>query len=150
MIIADVSRMHLVGTVDENEIALVRVGQDARIRTDAYPDQVFKGRVRKIASIGDRKDNVTSFKVEIDVLEGAERLSPRMSGDADVVAEVKKDVLVLPEAALRYEGDAVMVDAVERASAPHLSPRKVRIGVLSGNRAEIADGLAEGDEVKLQ
>src|SRR5215470_8440780 len=65
MTIADTSQMHLLGTVDENEIAQVRVGMDARIRTDAYADRVFPGRVRKIASLGDRKENVTSFKVEV-------------------------------------------------------------------------------------
>ena len=91
MTIADTSQMHLLGTVDENEIAQVRVGMDARIRTDAYPGRIFPGRVRKIASLGDRKDNVTSFKVEVTVLEGIDALWPRMSGDADIVAEVRDD-----------------------------------------------------------
>ena len=150
MIIADTSRMHLLGKVDENEIALVKVGQEARIRTEAYPDRVFAGRVRKIASIGDRKENVTSFEVEVDVLEGGDSMWPRMSGDADIVAEVHADALTLPEAALRYEGDAVLDDVVERNSAPRLVPRRVRSGVVSGGRVEIAEGLAEGDEVKLQ
>jgi HlyD family secretion protein len=150
MIIADTSRMHLLGKVDENEIALVKVGQEARIRTEAYPDRIFSGRVRKIASIGDRKENVTSFEVEVDVLEGGESMWPRMSGDADIVAEVHADALTLPEAALRYEGDAVLVDVVQRNSAPRLVPRRVRSGVVSGGKVEIAEGLAEGDEVKLQ
>jgi HlyD family secretion protein len=55
MIVADTARMHLLGTVDENEIAQLKVGQPARIRTEAYPGEVLPGRVRKIASIGDRK-----------------------------------------------------------------------------------------------
>jgi HlyD family secretion protein len=150
MVIADTSRMHLLGTVDENEIAGVRVGQDARIRTEAHPDEVFRGRVRKIASIGDRKDNVTSFQVEVDVIEGIERLSPRMSGDADVVVEVRRDTVIVPETALRYDGDSVLVDVVERASEPHLVARPVRVGILNGNRVEIVEGLAAGEEVKQQ
>jgi HlyD family secretion protein len=150
MIIADTSRMHLLGTVDENEIAGVGVGQDARIRAEAYPDEVFPGRVRKIASIGDRKDNVTSFEVEVDVIEGTERLWPRMSGDADVVVEVRRGVAIVPEAALRYDGDEVLVDVVERSSEARVVARPVRVGILNGSRVEIVEGLAEGEEVKLQ
>jgi HlyD family secretion protein len=149
MTLADTSRMHLLGTVDENEIALVQVGQPARIRTEAYPGEVFPGRVRKIASIGDRKENVTSFEVEVEVLEGGARLWPRMSGDADIVAEVRTATLVLPEAALRYDGDAVLVDRVERAASARLAPQPLRIGIQQDSRVEILDGVAEGDEVAL-
>ena len=149
MTIADTTRMHLLGTVDENEIAQVRVGQTARIRTEAYPGEVFAGRVRKIASIGDRKENVTSFEVEVEVLAGGERLWPRMSGDADIVADVHRDALIVPEAALRYDGDAVLIDVVERASAPTLHARPLRTGIQNGNRIEAVEGVAEGDEVAL-
>ena len=150
MTIADTSQMHLLGTIDENEIAQVRVGMDARIRTDAYPDRVFGGRVRKLASLGDRKDNVTSFKVEVTVLEGVDQLWPRMSGDADIVADVHEGALTIPETALAYDHDRVFVDVVERASRPHLARRQVRTGIVSGDRVEIVDGLAEGEQVKLQ
>jgi HlyD family secretion protein len=150
MTIADTSRMHLLGTVDENEIALVRVDQEARIRTDAYPDRVFPGRVRKIASLGDRKDNVTSFEVEVSVLDGADTLSPRMSGDADIVAERRPDALVIPETALIYEGEATEVEVVDHASRRSLTRRPVRTGIFQGDRVEIVDGLKEGEEVKLQ
>jgi HlyD family secretion protein len=150
MTIADTSQMHLLGTVDENEIAQVRVGMEARIRTDAYPGRAFAGRVRKIASLGDRKENVTSFKVEVTVLEGVDQLWPRMSGDADIVADVREGALIVPEAALLYEGDSVLVERVERTSRARLIRRPVRTGIFNGDRVEILDGLAEGDEVKLQ
>lgn len=150
MTIADTSQMHLLGTVDENEIAQVRVGMDARIRTDAYPGRIFPGRVRKIASLGDRKENVTSFKVEVTVLEGVDAMWPRMSGDADIITEVREAALIVPEAALLYDGDNVMVEVVERASRPRLVRRPVRTGVFNADRVEIVDGVAEGDEVKLQ
>lgn len=150
MTIADTSQMHLLGTVDENEIAQVRVGMDARIRTDAYPGRVFPGRVRKIASLGDRKENVTSFKVEVTVLEGIDQLWPRMSGDADIVAEVRDGILIVPETALLYDGNKVLVEVVERASGPRLVRQAVRTGIFNADKVEIVEGLAEGDEVKLQ
>jgi HlyD family secretion protein len=150
MTIADTAEMHLLGIVDENEIAEVRVGMEARIRTESHPDRVFPGRVRKIASIGDRKDNVTSFKVEVAVLDGVDMLRPRMSADADIVVEVREGTLILPESTLLYEGNEIVVEAVERASEARLVRRPVKIGVSTGDRVEILDGIGEGDEVKLQ
>jgi HlyD family secretion protein len=150
MIIADTSQMHLLGVVDENEIARVKVGMEARIRTETYPDRTFAGRVRKIASIGDRKNNVTSFKVEVTVLEGIDALWPRMSGDADIVAEIHNDALIIPEAALRYHGNDVTVAVVEHASPAHVVARPVRLGISQKDRVEVLDGLREGDEVELQ
>jgi HlyD family secretion protein len=150
MTIADTSQMHLLGTIDENEIAHVKVGMPARIKTDAYPDRIFPGRVRKIASIGDRKDNVTSFQVEVNVLEGVEDLWPRMSGDADIVAEVRENTLIVPETALLYEGDDVVAEVVQHASQPRIVRHTVQLGITNADRVEIVDGLGEGDVVKLQ
>jgi HlyD family secretion protein len=150
MTIADTSMMHLLGVVDENEIARVRVGMETRIRTETYPDRLFPGRVRKIASIGNRKNNVTSFKVEVAVLDGIEALWPRMSADADIIAEVHEQALILPEAALVYKGNDVGVEVVEHDSDPKLVRRPVRVGISNHDRVEILDGVGEGEVVRLQ
>jgi HlyD family secretion protein len=150
MTIADTSKMHLLGVVDENDIAQVQVGMEARIQTDAHPGRVFPGRVRKIASLGDRKDNVTSFKIEVTVLDGIDALRARLSADADVVAEVRANALVVPEAALLYEGDRVAVDVVPNADGGAAERRTVKVGVTQKDRVEILDGVREGEVVKLQ
>jgi HlyD family secretion protein len=150
MTIADTSQMHLLGVVDENEIARVRVGMGARIRTEAYTDRTFPGRVRKIASIGDRKNNVTSFKVEVTVLEGVDALWARMSADADIISEVHDNALIVPEATLLYKGNDVFVEVVGHASGSQVTQRAVRTGVSNNNRVEIVDGLVEGEVVRLQ
>jgi HlyD family secretion protein len=150
MTIADTSKMHLLGVVDENEIAQVKIGMPARVTTDTYPGRVFPGEVRKIASLGDRKDNVTSFKVEVTILEEVDALWPRMSGDADIIAEIRNDTLIIPETALRYDGNEVMVDVVEHASSPRLARRSVRLGVSNVDKVEVLDGVKEGEEIKVQ
>jgi HlyD family secretion protein len=150
MTIADTSEMHLLGVIDENDIAAVRVGMDARLQTDAFPGRVFPGKVRKIASLGDRKDNVTSFKVEVTVLEGVEDLRARLSADADIVADVHEKALVLPETALIYDGDEVAVDVVSPEVEGGKQRRVVKVGVTQKDRVEILDGLQEGDAVELQ
>jgi len=151
LVVADPNPLHLKGLVDENEIARIAVGQPARIRTEAYPDRVFAGEVREIAPLGKREQNVTYFELEVLVTDpDAALLRPRMSGDADVVAEVVDDALVVPETALVFEGDDVFVDRVVRASAPKLDRRTVRVGIVSGSMVQVLAGLDEGDEVRLR
>jgi HlyD family secretion protein len=150
MTIADTSQMHLLGIVDENDIARVRVGMPARIQTDAYPDRIFPGTVRKIASLGDRKDNVTSFKVEVTVLDGVQDLRARLSADADIVTQVHDNVLIVPEGALVYDGDAVAVDVALKGMPSDFVRRTVDVGVTQKDKVEVLNGLDEGDVVKVQ
>jgi HlyD family secretion protein len=146
--IAATSAQHLEGLVDENEVARVAVGQPARLRTEAFGEQSFAGRVRKISPVGQRVQNVTYFEVEVEVTDPAgEQLRPRMSGDAEIVTEVIEDALLLPESALRYRGEQVYVEA---RNGDGFAPRDVRIGIVDGTRVQVADGLAEGDEVVLR
>ncbi len=149
--LAGTSKLFLEGLVDENEVARVEIGQPARIRTEAYADRSFVGRVTHIAPMGQRIQNVTYFEVEIEVVdEDAQLLRPRMSGDADIVTEVVDGALVVPETALRYRGEQIFVETVARSSAPRVEERPVEIGVVDGSRVQVLAGLAEGDEVRLQ
>jgi HlyD family secretion protein len=150
MIVADTSALHLKGVVDENDVGRLQVGQTARIRTEAFPDRVLAGRVRKVAPIGTRKNNVTSFTVEVAVLDGLDLLAPRMSADADIIAEVHDEALVVPEAALVYERDEVFVDVVEPGAPGDSRRRPARLGIAQKDRIEILDGVADGERVRLQ
>jgi HlyD family secretion protein len=144
LVIADPNPLHLKGLVDENEVARVAVGQTARLRSEAYPGRTFAGEVRHIAPLGQRQQNVTYFEVEVLVTDpDARLLRPLMTDTVD-------DALVVPEAALVFEGDAVLVERVLRASAPTLDRRTVQVGIVAGDRAQILAGLEVGDEVRLR
>ncbi|HKJ25084.1 MAG TPA: efflux RND transporter periplasmic adaptor subunit [Myxococcota bacterium] len=142
---------HLKGLVDENEIARVTVGQPARIRTEAFGGRTFEGRVAEISPVGERVQNVTYFEVEIEVVDAdAQLLMPRMSGDAEIVAEVVEDALAIPETALRYRGDRIYVEARDGADPPAFAEHDVEVGIVDGDRVQILSGLEDGAEVRLQ
>jgi HlyD family secretion protein len=146
--LAATNAIHLEGLVDENEVARVALGQKARIRTEAYGDRVFAGEVIEIAPVGQRNQNVTYFEVKVAVTDPEARLlRPRMSGDAEIVAETIERALVVPETALRYRGKDIYV---ERPNGESVEERIVKTGVIDGASVQILDGLAEGDEVRLQ
>lgn len=151
LVIADPETLHLKGLVDENEVAHVAVGQLARLRTEAYPGRAFAGKVRHIAPLGQRQQNVTYFEVEVVVTDpDAHQLRPLMSADADIVTEIVSDAIVVPEAALVFEGDQVLVERVLRSGAATIDRRPVTVGIVAGKRAQILAGLDAGDEVRLR
>lgn len=140
--------IHLEGLVDENEVARVALGQKARIRTEAYGNRVFAGEVIEIAPVGQRNQNVTYFEVKVAVVDpDAKLLRPRMSGDAEIIAETVDGALVVPETALRYRGKEIFV---ELPNGEGVDERIVETGIIDGARAQIVKGLSAGDTVKLQ
>jgi len=146
--LAATNAIHLEGLVDENEVARVALGQQARIRTEAFGERVFSGEVIEIAPVGQRNQNVTYFEVKVAVTDpDAHTLRPRMSGDAEIIAETIERALVVPETALRYRGKEIYV---ELALEEGVSERVVKTGVIDGASVQILDGLEEGDEVRLQ
>jgi HlyD family secretion protein len=152
MTIAGGDAIHLKGLVDENEVARVAVGQPARLRTEAFPERVFEGRVRQIAPLGQRVQNVTYFEVEVAVTDPQARLlRPRMSADADIVTEVVEHAVVVPETALRYRGEEVQVDLVEGdGAAPGARAARVEVGIVDGARVQLLSGVEPGQRVLLQ
>jgi HlyD family secretion protein len=150
--LAATDRLHLEGQVDENDISRIELGQPARIRTEAFGERTFEGRVDEIAPMGHRVQNVTYFEVKIAVTDpDAHQLRPRMSGDAEIVANTLENVLVVPETALRYSGDSIYVDVLQGDVDDVLVPerRDVKVGVIDGDRVQILEGLSLGERVGL-
>jgi HlyD family secretion protein len=101
--IADLSEILAVVDVDETEIVLVSVGQQADLQVDAVPDKVYQGRVVEVGSSGyslPRQPDVTFFRVKVLFAAPDESLRPGMSVRADVAAASRPDALVVPIAAV--------------------------------------------------
>ena len=146
--LAATDTLHLEGLVDENEVARVALGQEARIRTEAYGDRIFRGHVREIAPLGKRVQNVTYFEVEIEVTDpDASLLKPRMSGDGEIVTEVVEQAVFVPETALRYDGERVLLDVLNGDGPPEA--REVEVGIVDGARVQIVKGAEPGERVQV-
>lgn len=111
MIVADLSRMEVVVDVNENDVVSVAVGDTAEIEIDAFQDTVFYGVVSQIAHIAETQslgtqEQVTNFEVKVQMLNIPENIRPGMSATADIITDVKEDVLAVPIQCLtvRQEG----------------------------------------------
>lgn len=146
----DLSRLFVVASVDESDIGRVRLDQMADITADAFPDKRFRGKVVRIAPMGENVSNVVTFEVEIEVL-GDEKslLKPEMTANVEIVVAGKKDALTLPvDAVFRGEDGKPMVTVVETDGATRGQP--VELGITDGARQEIVAGLTQGMTVLVR
>ena len=89
--------------VDETDIGKVKVGQEARISLDAYQDVKERGTVDHISYESKLVNNVTTYDVEIIPKNIPSVFRSGMSSNVDIIQDRKKDILILPLAAVRKE-----------------------------------------------
>src|SRR5664279_5340249 len=129
MRVVDPSSMELDATMNQAESEIVRLGQRATVRFDAFPDIVVKGRVQAVGAlaIGGRRVNFNVRNVAVRLaLETVDpRVIPDLSASADVVTSEGAGGLIVPREALgEYSGKAI--GYVKQGNA--FVPREVEIG----------------------
>jgi len=151
MTLGDVSEVYVLGKVDEADIGKVYLGQRARIVVESFKDKAFEGKVTKISPLGVEKDNVTTFEVRVSILNPGGELKTNMTANAEVILEEKKGVLTIPESAILYDKERKPSLEVPDPKAEG-GKRKVavKLGISNGVKAELVEGLKEGDKVVLQ
>jgi HlyD family secretion protein len=151
----DLTKMQIDTNVDEADIGNVMVGQDVEFTVDAYPDMSFGGKVWQVRNDPITVQNVVTYDVVIKVDNPDLKLKPGMTANVTIITLIKKDVLKIPNAALRFvpqenntpktpqKGYGVWI--VE-AGIPKRIP--VSIGISDGRYTELVSGnLKEGQEV---
>ncbi|MFZ5928307.1 MAG: efflux RND transporter periplasmic adaptor subunit [Acidobacteriota bacterium] len=149
--LGDVSDVFVRGKVDQADIGKVYLGQPARIVVESFRDRKFEGKVYRISPYGVEKDNVTTFEVQVSIHNPGRELKANMSANAEIILEEKKNVLLVPEAAVVYDKDRK--PAVEVPDAAQEKGRRkiaVKLGISNGIKTELLNGLDEGAQVILQ
>ncbi len=151
MTLGDVSEVYVQGKVDEADIGKVFLSQPARIVVESFKDKKFTGKVTKISPLGKEKDNVTTFEVRVSISNPGGELKANMSANAEILLEEKKNVLMIPEAALIYDKERKASVEIPDARAENGKKKlTVKLGISNGVKTEILDGLNEKQQVVLQ
>jgi HlyD family secretion protein len=98
----DLAKMKLQADVDEADVGQVRVGQTATFTVDAWPGRKYTGVITRVGYGSQTKDNVVSYPTVLAVGNDDLSLRPGMTGTADIVTVTRADVLLVPNAALRF------------------------------------------------
>ncbi len=165
MEVADLSKMLLVARVDESSIASVKAGQKAKVRVQAYPDEVFDGVVETVAlaRTESKEDGATFYEAKILLSTGGRRILSGLTADVDIETKRHDNVLTAPsQAVLGRPVDDLPADVRTR---PEVSPNKtfatvvyrvvdnkatvtpVTVGPSDLTGTVIRSGLKAGDQV---
>ncbi len=163
-IAADLTKMQVVADVDEADIGGVRVGQRVSFTVDAYPNDVFAGRVEQIRLGSSLESSLTTesvitYEVVIYADNPDLKLLPRLTANIEIYVIDKQDVLCVPSKALRFSfnkelaGDEAIINDVEAAhkvwtmEGNEFTAHAVEVGLNTGATTEIISGVYEGMEV---
>ena len=131
--------------VPESDIGRIRIGQDATVRVDAFPDQLFPARVRDIAPRALKTDNVISFEVELTLIDPPPTLRIGMTADVNFQTGRTAANTLVPTVAIVTEQGQSGVLLVGKDDEPTFQP--VQLGASSGDKSAILSGVKPGTRV---
>jgi HlyD family secretion protein len=143
MVLSPDGAAQLVVQIDEKNLGLIALGQQALASADAYPQQKFKAQVAFINPGINAQTGAVEIK--LDVLESQQNLKQDMTVSVDLVVARQSQVLALQAGHVNEIGGAS--PWVWLLEAGHAVRRPVRLGLRGGAWVEVLDGLREGDAV---
>ena len=166
-IAADLTKMQVVADVDEADIGGIEEGQRASFTVDAYPNDTFEGVVTQIrlgdasstSSTSSSTSTVVTYEVVISAHNPDLKLKPRLTANITIYILDKKDVLSVPNKALRFTPEEPLIgknDNVKDCESEHkdwtregttYTAHPVEIGITNGISTEIISGVTEGTRV---
>ena len=142
--IADLSSLWLLAEVFEQDLGLIRTGQAAKIRVNAYPERVFEGKVAFIYPTVSAETRTA--RVRIEMRNPGQLLKPSMFASVELVAGAERGKrLTVPDSAVLDSGTRQMV--LVRRGEGLFEPRQVRLGMRGEGYVEVIDGVKNGEEV---
>ena len=155
LIAQDVTKMQIDTTVNEADIGKVKVGQEVDFTVDAYPDITFKGKVNQVRNSPTMVQNVVTYDVVVYVDNSDLKLKPGMTANTTIITAAKKEILRIPNAALRFVPDNEDTKkTLEKGYGVWVlkgdNPERVaiKIGISDDNYTELVEGdLKDGQGV---
>jgi len=141
--LVNIDRIQVHATVLESEIGKIKLGREVELRFSAYPDRIFKGSVKAISPIVNPEDK--TCKVVIAASNPDEEIKPGMHAVVEIVSDIYKDRLLVPQEAFLIREGRKMVFVYEDGLAKW---RYVQTGLENEVFAEILLPVRQGEGVK--
>lgn len=159
LIAQDLTKMEVDTTVNEADIGKVKEGQFVEFSVDAYPEIIFKGKVFQVRNAPITVQNVVTYTVVIQVDNKDLKLRPGMTANASITTSLRKDVMRLPNAALRFRMPEKAAASRQPQKGPGIwiladgTPKRVKVttGISDGTYTEVVSSdLQEGMDVIVE
>ncbi|MGL5957609.1 MAG: efflux RND transporter periplasmic adaptor subunit [Phocaeicola sp.] len=161
-IAADLTEMQVVANVDEADIGGVKEKQRVSFTVDTYPNDLFEGYVTQVRLEATTTSNVVTYEVVISAKNPDLKLKPGLTANVNVYTVDKKDVLIVPNKALRFTpttallGNAIHVEDCQSKNklwvreGDTYTAIPVETGLSNGSVTEIISGVQANREVVLE
>lgn len=168
----DINKMQVEADVDEADIGNVEVGQRVSFTVDAFPDQVFTGKVRQVRLGATTTSNVVTYTVIIDADNTDKKLKPGLTATVTIYTQELNEVNTIEAQALNFTPDSLMLakyyeqNKIETKLPPTSRPdddsgkyvwvknsdgsltlTEIVVGTSDGINVAVKDGLAKGTNV---
>jgi HlyD family secretion protein len=164
----DLTQMRVIADVDEADIGQVEEGQNVKFTVDAYPNDVFEGKVTQVRLEATVTSNVVTYEVVISAYNPELKLKPGLTANVSIYTLERPDILTIPGKALRFVPDEGTLEAMKLSitdagqQAPagkklvwqrvgeSLQPKFITTGASSLNVTEVTEGLSDGEEIIVE
>jgi len=128
----DLAKMELHVDVDEADVGLVRAGQAATFTVDAYPERTFPARITQVRFGAQEVEGVITYETVLNVDNSDLSLRPGMTATADIIVKRIENVILVPNAALRFNplvqekrpSSGGFINQLVRRGPPRSAPKK--------------------------
>ena len=121
----DLQQMELHVDVDEADVGLVAVGQQATFSVDAYTSRDFPAQITEVRFAPKTVEGVVTYETVLSVDNSDLALRPGMTATAEILVQRLTDVLQVPNAALRFTPLAENIDNSDQVTDPKQSRDQV-------------------------
>jgi len=138
---------HLIvrAQVDETDIGKVKLGQEATIVLDAYPDKKIKAKVEHIYYESQTVNNVTVYNVDLLPQEVPPFFRSGMNATVNFIVESKENILIIPQEAVHKTRGDTFVLIKGGGKEPSLVP--VTLGISNDRNVEVTSGVNQNDTI---
>jgi HlyD family secretion protein len=135
-------RMHVYASVDEADVGLITQAMErrtpVRFSVDAYPQELFEGKILQVRNNSTTTQNVVTYPVIIEAEYPGSKLRPGLTANISFTIETRTNVLRLPTAALRFVPQLHHVREDDKKYLLHTAPSAIGIKLSAEDKAKAA------------
>ena len=147
----DLSEMRIDSSFAEADIGKIQPGQKVRFTVDAFPNRNFTGEVQQIRLNPTTTQNVVTYNVRVSLQNPDEILLPGMTAYVNISVAKRDDVLMVPNAALRFKPAEAEEGSGDKAKEKPANGEKKRNGEGKGKKRDTSSGtvyVIDGKQLK--
>lgn len=147
----DFSTMGVEVKIHESSVEKVKEGLPAIIKVDAFPNQIFTGKVKSISLMPDPtlkwlNPDLNVYVAQISFDKSYDYLRPGMSAQVEIIVKTLKNVLTIPLVAVNFSEGKAYVNVL---NGKNIETRQIEIGESNEKEVEVKKGLKEGEVIVI-